>query len=462
MQKNFDELLKIIKTLPDEELKIALEDYHAADIADVLQTLSPDERQRIYSLLDNAFLAEIMSFYDDVEEYVEELSAEKTADIIEEMDTDDAVELLNELDKEDKQEIIELLEEDIKESVLTVDKYEKDLVGSYMSDNYIVIKDTDSIKQAMKEMVSQAGDNDNIFTIFVVDEQNHYVGAIPLKDLIVSRKEKNLDELIIASYPSFYDDQIMSECVNRMKDYEENMIPVVSRDNVLLGVITADSITEAVEEEMEEDYAKLGGLKESEELDESVFSSIKKRIPWLVFLLVLSIVVSSVIGSFGGVIDELPVIVFFQSMILGMAGNVATQSLAVTIRNLTSDSYKNDKKKQRKSVWKEVRIGAINGLLIGVVSFALVFGYLMITKPIIDPGNGFRAVDALLVAGTSSLSMFAAVIMASLIGTMFPLILTKMKIDPAVASGPFITTINDIIAVLIYYGLTCLFFFTLF
>lgn len=462
MNQTYQEILDIINTISDDKLSIQLSNYHPKDIADVLQTLTSEERKRIYDLLDTSFIAEIMSFYDDAKDYVEEFSLEETIDIIEEMDSDDAIDLLNDLDKEDKEEIIELLDDDIKESVLQVDKYDEDLVGSYMSDNYIVISINDTIKSAMNAMVKQAGEHDNIFTLFVINDLDEYVGVIHLKDLIVSRKEAQLSSLIMSSYPSFYDDQIMSDCINKMRDYEENMFPVISHDNKLLGAITSDTIVEAVEEEYIEDYAKLGGLSESEELDESITSSIKKRIPWLIFLLFLSLIVSSVIGSFEGVIDELPVIVFFQSMILGMAGNVGTQSLAVTIRNLTDDGFINDKKKQRKSIWKEVRIGLLNGLIIALAAFLFVLVYLNITRPEIDPGHGFRFNDTLIVASITSISMFFAISVASLIGTMFPLILTRLKIDPAVASGPFITTMNDIIAVLIYYGLTCLLFFVIF
>ncbi len=461
MQSIHEEILNLIKTCDDSTLASELSNYHAADIADVFQTLTAEERKRVYDLLDTAFIAEIMSFYDDVEDYVEEFSPEETADIIEEMDTDDAVELLNELDEEDKEEILELLEEEVKEAIEEVDKYDEDLVGSYMSDNFITVHESDSIKKAMNSMVSQAGDHDNIFTLFVVNDNEEYLGVIYLKDLIVSRKEVELSSLIMSSYPSFYDDQIMSECINKMKDYEENMFPVISRDNKLLGVITSDSIVEAVEEEMEEDYVKLGGLSESEELDESVGSSIKKRIPWLIFLLALSLIVSSVIGTFENVIDGLPVIVFFQSMILGMSGNVGTQSLAVTIRNLTDDSFISDRKKQARSLWKELRIGFVNGLIIGGVSLLFVFVYLLIVRPEIVPGNGFVYTDALMVASITSGSMLVAITTASLIGALFPIILTKMKIDPAVASGPFITTMNDIVSVLIYYGLTSLIFFVI-
>lgn len=461
MQQNINEILEIINTLSDDEIATRLSDYHPKDIADALQTLSEEDREKVYSLFDASFIAEIMSFYDDVEDYIEELSLEQTLDIIEEMDSDEALDILNELDKEDKEEIIELLEDEVKENILQVDKYDEDLVGSYMSDNYLVIHEKDSIKTAMSSMVKQAGEHDNIFTLFVVDDHEKYVGAIQLKDLIISRKDVELSSLIMTSYPSFYDDQIMSEVVNKMREYEETMFPVISRDGTLLGSIDIDSIAEVVEEEFEEDYAKLGGLSESEELDESIFSSIKKRIPWLGFLLVLSLIVSSVIGSFEKVIDSLPVIVFFQSMILGMAGNVGTQSLAVTIRNLTDPDFIKDKKKQNKSIRKELLIGLSNGLIIGLFSFVFVFLYLIITKPVIYASETFSYTDALFVSGITSISMFAAIAIASLIGTLFPLILNKLKIDPAVASGPFITTMNDIVAVLIYYGLTFLLFFVI-
>lgn len=461
MHANKEKILNIISQCTDEEIVLQLSDYHPKDIADALVTLSEEERERIYSLFDASFIAEIMSFYDDVEEYIDELSLEQTLDIIEEMDSDEALDILNELDKEDKEEIIELLEEEVKESILQVDKYDEDLVGSYMSDNYIVINENDSIKKAMSSMVKQAGEHDNIFTLFVVDDEEKYVGVIQLKDLIISRKDVELSSLIMTSYPTFYDYQIMSEVVNKMRDYEETMFPVLSKENKLLGAITIDSIADVVEEEFEEDYAKLGGLSESEELGESVFSSIKKRIPWLGFLLVLSLIVASVIGSFENVIDNLPVIVFFQSMILGMAGNVGTQSLAVTIRNLSEPSFISNRKKQRKSIFKELLIGVCNGFIIGLISFAFVFIYLLITKPSISTGVDFNYLDALFVSMITSISMFVAIALASLIGTLFPLILNKMKIDPAVASGPFITTMNDIVAVLIYYGLTFLLFFVI-
>lgn len=457
MQKEFFEELKeiILSDLSAEELKDKLENYHSSDIADVLQNVAKEDRLRVYAQLSLDQTAEIFSFYDDVEKYIEELSPETAADILEAMNSEDAMDVLDELEDESKTEIIELMEADSKEKVKQLDAYDEDCIGRYMSDNFIVIDNRKTIKEAMATMVREAGEHDNIFTLYVVDEKNKFYGAINLRDLIVARKEDNLLDICMTSYPSFYDDELMKDCIGKLKDYAENSIPVLNRQNEILGVIPVDSIIDAAEEEMSDDYAKLGGLSESEDLDESILTSIKKRIPWLIILLFLGLVVSSVIGVFEGVIATLPVIVFFQSMILDMAGNVGTQSLAVTIRNLTDEEMK---KKVRKNVVKEIKIGFLNGLIISIIAFLFVLVFLAIRHQEIVSGDGFLWMDVLKVAGIIAFSLLLAMTLSSFVGTIFPILLNKMHIDPAVASGPFITTINDVVAVVVYYGLTYILF----
>lgn len=457
MQKEFFEELKeiILSDLSAEELKDKLENYHSSDIADVLQNVAKEDRLRVYAQLSLDQTAEIFSFYDDVEKYIEELSPETAADILEAMNSEDAMDVLDELEDESKTEIIELMEADSKEKVKQLDAYDEDCIGRYMSDNFIVIDNRKTIKEAMATMVREAGEHDNIFTLYVVDEKNKFYGAINLRDLIVARKEDNLLDICMTSYPSFYDDELMKDCIGKLKDYAENSIPVLNRQNEILGVIPVDSIIDAAEEEMSDDYAKLGGLSESEDLDESILTSIKKRIPWLIILLFLGLVVSSVIGVFEGVIASLPVIVFFQSMILDMAGNVGTQSLAVTIRNLTDEEMK---KKVRKNVIKEFKIGFLNGLIISIIAFLFVLAFLAIRHQEIVSGDGFLWMDVLKVAGIIAFSLLLAMTLSSFVGTIFPILLNKMHIDPAVASGPFITTINDVVAVVVYYGLTYILF----
>ena len=243
----------------------------------------------------------------------------------------------------------------------------------------------------------------------------------------------------------------------KFKEYALNLVPVLDDDDILIGVITSDDIVEVVDEELGEDYAKLAGLTEEEELDESIFESCKKRLPWLALLMFLAMVVSILISSFEAAISKIAVIVFFQSMILGMAGNCGTQSLAVTIRVLTDEEI--DAKKILQIIFKELRIGLLNGFLLGLLSFVSVFAFLYVSKkPIIAGDDVFILADALQVSFIVALSLFVALAIATVVGTVIPILLKKLKIDPAVASGPFISTINDICAVIIYYGLTTLLF----
>ena len=460
MQKIYQgELLQVIQAdLSKQEILERLENYHFSDIADALEQTETEKRLYIYSVLGLEKTAEIFSFYEYVEDYIKELSPEYAADLLECMHSDDAVAMLNKLDEDDKDKLIDLMEEDAQESIKKIDSYSEEMLGSYMTDNYISILNTPSIKTAMAEMIRKAGECDNIFTLYVINNDNQYIGAVTLKDLITSRKEDDFTRLIMTSYPFFYDDELMSKCIDRMKDYGESSLPVLNRKHEIVGVVTSDDIIEATEDEFEEDYAKFGGLTEEETVEEPVRLSIKKRIPWLIVLLFLGLLVSSVIGVFEAVIATIPVIVFFQSMILDMAGNVGTQSLAVTIRNLWDNPSEEETKRQRKSVFKELKIGFINGILIGAISFVVVLAYLAITQQEIITGNGYLFTDTLLVGGIIGVSMLVALTLSSVVGTVFPILLSKMRIDPAVASGPFITTINDIVSVIVYYGLTFLLF----
>lgn len=459
MKNNYlEEILEIITTdLSKEEFVNKLENYHYNDIAEALIQTNKEIRLSVYKKMGVENTAKIFSFYENVEDYISELPDEYAADILEEMDSDDAVYVLNELEEEEKDKLIELLEEEAQEQIKMIDSYSEDLIGSYMSDNYIELPFTHSITQAMSMVIKKAGECDNIFTLYIVDEQGKYLGVVALKDLIVSRKEDDFSKLIMTSFPFFYDDEIMSECLEKIKDYGEVSLPVLNRNYELIGVVTSNDIIEVTEDEFEEDYAKFGGLTEEEEIDEPIVSSIKKRIPWLITLLFLGLVVSCVVGVFEGVIASLPVIVFFQSMILGMAGNAGTQSLAVTIRNIANEK-ENEKGKQFKGSKKEFKIGLINGILMGLISFVVVLVYLVLTKKSIISETGFVLKDALMVSGIIGVSMMCSICLSSIIGNIFPILLTKLKIDPAVASGPFITTIIDITSILIYYGLTYLFF----
>lgn len=456
---NKEAIVKILRSnTSNQTKKKKLKNYHDGDIADALALLTKEERFKAYEVFGVEKTAEIFSYFDNPEDFIEELKADKAADILDELDSDEAINILDELDEDFRNHLISLMEDETRKKVEALDKKDDETIGSYMSDNYITIKKDATIKEAMSKLIKEAGEHDNINTLYVIDDESHLLGAVRLKDLILARKDDSLDKIIISSFPSVLETEIVSEIIQTLKDYSEESIPIVDQDNKLLGVISLDNIIEAADEEMTEDYAKLGGLSEIVDVDESPFYSVKKRIPWLIVLLFLGIVVSTVTGTFEHVIAAIPVAVFFQSMVLDMAGNVGTQSLAVTIRTISDEDMK--KKEIRRLIGKEILVGFINGIIIAIVAFAFVLIYLTIKRQVIT-GDTFQITDVLKVSGIIATSLLLAMTASSAIGSFFPILLDKMHIDPAVASGPFITTFNDIIAVLLYYGLTYIFLMVL-
>ena len=250
------------------------------------------------------------------------------------------------------------------------------------------------------------------------------------------------------SYPYVYAREMIEDCIERMKDYSEDSIPVLDENNKILGVITAQDIVQVVDDEMGDDYAKLAGLASEEELNEPIRQSVHKRLPWLIILLGLGLVVSSVVGLFEGVVAQLTIVICFQSLILDMAGNVGTQSLAVTIRVLMDENL--DGKQKLGLVFKEARVGMCNGLILGVLSFVFIGLYVIFAKGM-TPGFGFA------VSACIGVALLLAMMISSVSGTVIPILFKKFGVDPAVASGPLITTVNDLVAVISYYGLTWIF-----
>ena len=447
--KIVEEIVAVIRSGAEKkQLLQRLDDYHANDIAQSLSYLSQTERLSLYAVLGVEWVSEILAYVEEPEPYARELGTEKLAAIINEMDADDAVDLLQKLDEADKEKLRPYLDEHVRADLQLIASYDEDRIGSLITTNFICIPKTLDIRAAMHELIRQAGENDNISTIYVVDENEQYYGAIDLKDLIVARDYQDLDNLISTSYPYVGAHEKISECIERLKDYAEDSIPVLSEEGKILGVITAYDIVEAVDEEMGEDYAKLAGLTAEEDLEETTFQSMKKRLPWLIILLFLGMVVSSVVGIFETVVAVIPIVMCFQSLILDMAGNVGTQSLAVTIRVLMDENL--NRKDKFGLILKEMRIGFANGLFLGIMAFVFIGLYVCFIK-----GNALSY--SFLISGCVGVSLMLAMVISSLVGTTIPLLFHKIKVDPAVASGPLITTVNDLVAVVTYYGLVWLF-----
>lgn len=443
-QNYVGEIIDIIRqNLSDAETGRRLEQYHDNDIAEAFSQLDAEERKRLYRMLDSERISDIFTYIDDVEKYIGELEINHAAEIIDNMDSDDAVDVLEEMDEETAGRLVSLIGAESSRDINLIRSYDEDEIGSKMTTNFIEIKKNISVKQAMKELISQAEENDNITTIYVCDEDGRFFGALDLKDLIIAREYTKLDTLISTSYPYVRDCELISECLERIIDYAEDSIPVLDNDNRILGVITSQDIVEVVDDELGDDYAKLAGLTEEEDLNEPLFRSVKKRMPWLVVLLFLGMGVSTVVGMFESVVAQIAIIVSFQSLILGMAGNGGTQSLAITIRVLMDEQLHTSSK--IKLIFKEVRIGLCNGMILGVMSFLLIGLYIMFMKhkPMLY---------AFSISGCVGLALIVSMVISSLVGTVVPMFFNKINVDPAVASGPLITTINDLVAVVAYYG----------
>ena len=419
-----------------------LGDFHANDIADAMPRLTVQERCKLYRILELDMLSDIFEYTDsdNAAEYVKEMDVKKGAAILSRMETDALVEVLHKIDKAKKKLLFELMDDDVRHDIEMIASFDEDEIGSRMTTNCIIIRENLTVKQAMNSLVEQAAKNDNISTIFVVTESQKFYGAIDLKDLIIARQDKSLEDLVATSYPYVY----AEEDIDELKAYSEDSIPVLDNDNRFLGVITSSNIIDLVDDEMGEDYAMLAGLTAEEDLKEPLKESMKKRMPWLIVLLGLGMVVSSVVGVFENVVTQLPIIMAFQSLILDMAGNVGTQSLAVTIRVLMDESLTG--KQKLELVFKEMRIGLCNGALLGILSFVLIGLYIYLFK-------GKTLVFAYAVSGCIGVALLLAMLISSAVGTCIPLFFKKVGVDPAVASGPLITTVNDLVAVVTYYGL---------
>ncbi len=450
------EIISIIRSSASPSAKRErLDDYHENDIAEVLPFLNVAERKKIYRILDTAMVSNILEYtdYEDAAVYLEEMDLKKAAQIIECMESDSAIKILGELDREKKRNLFECMDETVKKELAVISSYDDDEIGSKMTTNYILIRENVTVGQAMKELTRQAAENDNISTIFVENKDAVFYGAVNLKALIIARQDTDFKSLVMTSYPYVYGHETIDDCIEELKDYSEDLIPVLDNHNHIQGVITSQSIIQVVDDVMGEDYAKLAGLTAEEDLKEPLMQSMKKRLPWLFVLLGLGILVSSVVGVFEQVVSQLTLIICFQSLILDMAGNAGTQSLAVTIRVLMDENLTGQQKMQL--VVKEIKIGLSNGALLGAVSFAALGLYIHFAK-------GKTLLAAFAISGCIGSSLLLAMLISSAVGTIVPIFFKKIHVDPAAASGPLITTITDLVAVVTYYGLSGLLLLNIF
>lgn len=454
MTENQDAIIRVLQGSTSPALMAhQLEQFHENDIAAALPLLTGPQRTKLLRVLNPDTLSTVFSYLDEPAPLLEALDIRKAVDIISGMEADDAVGVLRQLSKAKRDALLDMIPAEQKKDILLVASYDEDEIGSYMTTDFIQVPLTDTAEAAMASLSRQAQDTENISTLYVLAADGTFFGALPLRDLIIAPKASTVQDLCQTSYPYVYGREQLDDCMETLKDYSEDSIPVLDAQNRVLGIVTAQDLIEVSDQEMGEDYAKLAGLTAENDLKESVLQSTRKRLPWLMILLVLGLVVSSVVGIFEGVVAQLPLIICFQSLVLDMAGNVGTQSLAVTIRVLTDETI--PVRDRLRLIPRETKVGLLNGTLLGILSFVCIGLYLMAAKA--------QTIHmSFAISGCIGVALMVAMAVSALFGTVIPMCFKKMGIDPAVASGPLITTVNDLIAVVVYYGLTWIFLIEVF
>ncbi len=441
-----EEIRNLFSIKHDNVLKEEILKYHDYEVSETLLEVSKEDRLRIYNIFNYEELSNFFSYMDDEDALTlfEEMKSKDVTGVIQELDIDDAVDVMQALPEEDREDYLKLMDEEHRNKISALFHHEEDTAGSIMTTSFIEVNVNDNIEQAMKKMIAQAVEAETINVIYITNKDKELVGVMSLREMILARKGQLIKEVMNERIVSVLTSTDQEDVAEIFKDYDFASLPVVDDSNRMLGIITFDDIIDVIEEEATEDYSRLAAISDVDfDTDtETVWMSAKKRLPWLLILSVLGFATSAIIAQFEGTIASVPTIALFMPMILGMAGNTGTQSLAVTVRGLNNNEFDN-KADIRKHLLREVGTGLLNGVIIGIILFIVTYLFLQLTN---NP-------DALKITEVVSLSILASLTVATLSGALIPIIINSFKIDPAIASGPFVTMIIDILALSVYFTL---------
>ncbi|TXE20679.1 magnesium transporter [Psychroflexus gondwanensis] len=425
----------LVEEQKDQELQSHLEEFHHADIAEILDELTMDEATYIIKLLGSDQTSEVLMEMDedDREKILRNLNAKEIANEIEEMDTDDAADIISELSEDIKTQVISnIKDKEHAENIVELLKYDENSAGGLMAKELIRVNENWSVTGCMTEMRNQAENVTRVHSIYVVDNKGRLKGRLSLKDLITASSKAEIGDVYIRNV-DYVDVHTSGEEVARlMQKYDLEAIPVVDEFGRLVGRITVDDIIDFIKEEADKDYQMAAGISEDVEADSSVWELTRARLPWLILGLFGGLGAVYVMQGFDSALEEYEILFFFTPLIAAMAGNVGVQSSAIIVQGLANDSVKDSLVKR---LLKEVALSIINGSALAIL--VLVFGAATSME--------------FLVSLSIAVSILSVIIMAALIGTFVPIILNKRGIDPAIATGPFITTSNDIIGILAYF-----------
>ncbi|WP_260398859.1 magnesium transporter [Peribacillus simplex] len=440
---NNELLLEALKTENLDQFRTEFLEMHPYDQAQFYTSLSDEFRSVVYRFLSPEEMAGLFENIEidkeDFESLLAEMNPSYVADMLSHMYADDAADVLNEINDEQAVSYLTIMDDEAASEIKELLNYEEYTAGSIMTTEFIAIEANETARSAMQILKREAPQAETIYYVFVTDQDKKLLGVLSLRTLIIADEDALIGDLMDDRVVSVLVSEDQEEVARKIRDYNFLAVPVVDFQNHLLGIITVDDIIDVMDEEASDDYSKLAGVPDLDHVDKSPFSAAKKRLPWLIILLFLGLLTASLIGRFEETLSQKAILAVFIPLIGGMAGNTGTQALAVAVRGIATGELEQASK--WKLVMREAGTGLITGLTCGTAIIFIVYIWQ----------------DDLMLGLLVGISIFITLIVATLAGSLVPLLMHKMKIDPAVASGPFITTINDIISVLIYFGLATLF-----
>lgn len=432
------EIEELIESKNDRQLEVLLNDMHHADIAEILDELDFDEATYIFKVLDSEKTAEILlELEDDLRENIlSRLSPKEIAEELDELDTDDAADIIGELSTEIKNEVIsELIDVEHAKDIVDLLRYDEDTAGGLMGKELVKVNENWNVLTCVKEMRIQAENISRVHSIYVVDDENRLKGRLSLKDLLTTSTKTPISDVYIPKVDYVRVDTEDVEVARIMQKYDLEAIPVVDELGRLVGRITIDDIVDVIKDEADKDYQLAAGISQDVEADDSILELTKARLPWLVLALLGGFISVKMLGLFEGAMEKHGELFFFTPLIAAMAGNVGVQSSAIIVQGLANNTISG-------SLWnrlvKEVSLSLLNGVILATILFA---------------GSHFLLGVDINLGITVTVSLISVIVIASLIGTFIPLLLNRFGIDPALATGPFITTSNDICGILIYFSI---------
>ena len=431
-----DEIRDIIDRRDEDAARAELEKMHPADIAELYQELDLEEAEFLYKLLDEDTQADVVMELDedDRRKLLSNMPAKEVAQFIDHLDTDEAVDLIQELDEDDRDEILSHIN-DMEQAGDIIDllKYDEDTAGGLMGTEMIVVNENWSMPECIKQMRMQAEDMDEIYYVYVVDNEDRLKGILPLKTLITHPSVSKIKHIMENDPVSVKADTPIDDVALDFEKYDLVAMPVVDSIGRLVGRITVDDVMDQVRESSERDYQLASGLSSDVDASDSILQQTRARIPWLLIGIVSGILASLILTGFEAQLQAVTTLAIFIPIIGGTGGNVGVQASAIVVQGLANGTL--DIKKFSRQLWKEVRVGLLNATVISGV----IFVYNLIMIP-----------DDFAVTLSVSVSLFIVVMFATLLGTVVPLTLEKLKINPALATGPFIQISNDIVGLVIY------------